>query len=174
MAKGWDQAAYRNVHDADSERSPGDDPPTASTLVALTDQPTSGTLLAMHRSAHRIVAALILAFWLVPGASALVVGLHVAIDHHAHGDEETQLALLSLTRAAVHGHHHDSEAALGHDHDGISAQRAPAPKSNPSLANALPSKDSLESWVGQSSIPGPAPQCRAPAPPFAAYSSLLL
>ena len=116
---------------------------------------------------------MILAFWLAPGASALVVGLHVALDHHAHSDEETQLALLSFARAAVHGHHHDVEAAEGHDHDLITAKRAPAARSNPSLAT-VPSKDSLESWVGQPSTLGPAPQCRPPAPLFAAYSSLLL
>ena len=127
----------------------------------------------MRRSAHRILAAMILAFWLVPGASALVVGLHVALDHHSHSDEETQLALLSFARAAVHGHHHDVDATVGHDHEVITAKRAPVPRSDPGLA-ALPSKDSLESWVGQSSTLGPAPPFRPPAPLFATYSSLLL
>jgi hypothetical protein len=141
--------------------------------VAFTHQPRSAILAAMRRSAHRILAAMILAFWLAPGASALVVGLHVALDHHSHSDEETQLALLSFARAAVHGHHHDVEVTEGHDHDLITAKRAPAPRSNPSLA-ALSWKDSLESWVGQSSTLGPAPQCRPPAPLFAAHSSLLL
>ena len=117
---------------------------------------------------------MILAFWLAPGAGALVVGLHVALDHHSYGDEETQLALLSLARAAVHGHHHDFEAAWDHNHDVITVKRAPVPKPSSSLTAVLPSTDALGVTVGQSPILGPAPQCRPPTPLFAVHSSLLL
>jgi hypothetical protein len=117
---------------------------------------------------------MILTFWLAPGASALVESLHVAFDHHSHGDEETQLALLSLARTAMHGHHHDFEAAWDHEHDVITAKRAPATKPNPRLIAVLPFKDFLGFSVGQPSILGPTPQCGPPTSLFAAHSSLLL
>lgn len=130
--------------------------------------------LAVHRFPQRLLAAIILAFWLAPGASALAVGLHVVLDHHSHGDQATRHALLSLARAAVHGHHHDLGTAWDHDHDVITIKKAPASKPSASSIATLPLKNSLGAAEEQSSILGPTPQCRPPTPLFAAHSSLLL
>ena len=141
---------------------------------SLTTQDIPISFLAVHRFAQRLLAAMILAFWLAPGASALGVGLHVVLDHHSHGDEATRHALLSLARAAVHGHRHDLGTAWDHDHDVITVKRAPAPRPSASSIATLPLKHSLGAAEEQSSILGPTPQCRPPTLLFAAHSSLLL
>ena len=129
---------------------------------------------AVQRMAQRFLTAMTLALWLAPGASALAVGLHVALGHHTHGGDEAQHALLSLARAAVHGHHHDLGTAWDHDHEVIGTKRAPAPRPNSTLIAVLPSSDVLGADIRDSSRLGPAPQCRPPTPLFAVYSSLLL
>jgi hypothetical protein len=64
---------------------------------------------------HPLVALALVVLWISPGAYAVALGLHVAFDHHASGNEDHDLT--ELAQDAVHGHHHDDVAAASaHEH----------------------------------------------------------
>ncbi len=126
----------------------------------------------MRPAAHRILAALLLAVWLAPAASALAVGLHLALEHHEHEGRSHDLA--DLARAAAHGHHHPPSAEADHDHELLVHGRVPATKPGSGPAAVLPPTlclgDALAERSGLES-----PRRRGPPLPlFTAHCSLLL
>ena len=72
----------------------------------------------LRAASHRVGALLIIALWAMPAASSLAVGLHVALDHHHHGEERGDETTDLL--AAVHGHRHP-EVVPDHEHSATSA-----------------------------------------------------
>jgi hypothetical protein len=66
----------------------------------------------------RLIAVVVLALWMAPGAGALAVGVHLAFGHGhgVHDGDDHRRAAMELALAAVHGHHHDLAAVPGHEH----------------------------------------------------------
>lgn len=128
----------------------------------------------VRASGQRLLSAVVLLAWTVPAAGALGLSLHVALDHHAaHGGRCTS-ELSDLLRAAVHGHHHDTDAAPVHEHDVSVEAPAPAVRSVP-LAAAVPAPSASPppSRAARPLRPD-SPRRAPPGPLFAAHCSLLL
>ncbi len=70
---------------------------------------------------QRLGVLLVVALWGMPAASAMVLSLHVALDHHHHS-EESHHATADLL-AAAHGHRHP-EVVPDHEHSATSAEAA--------------------------------------------------
>jgi len=66
------------------------------------------------------------------------MGLHVALDHQAHGEEDHELSLAELVRAALHGHHHDVTRTPDHEHQAVASEIASASRLSTRLSAALP------------------------------------
>jgi len=91
------------------------------------------------RPRARLLSLLVLALWLTPAASALAVGLHLALDHHpGDGRAGDQSAAIELAMAAVHGHRHDLEAVPNHEHPAPVAGGPSVHASAPAAADPPP------------------------------------
>ncbi|MDY7094821.1 MAG: hypothetical protein SX243_17755 [Acidobacteriota bacterium] len=152
----------------------------------------------MSRPFHRFLALAVLLLWMAPGASALGLGLHHALDphhsdsshhhsgtsHHETGAGENRPAgdpptqpdedcLEDWARTATHGHSHDAEAEPDHGHEAAVTAPVSAAKIAPPLASALP--QALTDTVFRSRPPAsPPPGLGSPPPLFTAHCSLLL
>lgn len=133
------------------------------------------------RAFRRILALSLLGLWLAPGAGALAVGLHVALDHGGgldhriqdHGDPgHTSAKLDELVAAVAHGHRHSVEVPR-HDHPAqLDASLAVSPA--PSTALIVPPAPAAATDEGHGE-PGASRHRRAPpAPLFRVNCSLLL
>lgn len=115
---------------------------------------------------------LLLAVWLAPGASALAVGLHLALDHHDHPGEAHERALSDLVQAATHGHRHPP-AVAEHDHE-LWIGRAPATGPGPGPVAIVPSTTSPAHHLAERRGLDTSRWRGPPLPLFAAHCSLLL
>lgn len=135
--------------------------------VPLCDTP--GVLLPFRR----IVAVASLVFWTTPGACALAVGVHVAMDHRREEGGHLSRLFAELALAVVHGHHHHAAVAPDHEHPAAVDNAAEARTSTMPFAfvreavSVVPSRDSDTAF--------PLKHRRGPPDPlFRAHCSLLL
>ncbi len=132
----------------------------------------------VSRTALRFVSVLVLSLWMTPGAGALAVGLHLAMDHHgphgSHGAAEHGLEISDLLQTAAHGHHHpDAEAAPAHDHDatieGAGSRLRPSAPGIAVLKSASP-----EIGLSERALAGGSLRRGPPRSLFTSHCSLLL
>jgi hypothetical protein len=116
---------------------------------------------------ERLLTALLLSAWLLPGVLGLAVAIHLELHHDAHGVPPDR----ALALAAEHGHSHGL-AEPAHDHPAARAKAQAAAK-EPAAAFVLP-------WGG---LPAPrettvetapsAPLRPPPRPLFTLHCALL-
>lgn len=103
---------------------------------------------------QRLLTALLLSAWLLPGAVGMSAALHVALHHDAHDPPSDRALALALV--AEHGHSHELTApAHGHP-----ARRAEGRTLAPEPPTAAPPPG------GSSPAPAAAVADRAPSPPL--------
>ena len=128
----------------------------------------------MLRSAcQRSLVLVLLVLWMAPGASALALSLHVALDHHGREHQDDPLPHTDeLILATVHGHHH-AELASEHEHS-AALEKTPTVRRAPKVSTLAAGASNV--------VPASAPSdttdarlLRAPPDPlFCTHCSLLL
>lgn len=129
----------------------------------------------MRSPVHCLLVTLILAFWSLPSAAGLAVGLHLALEHHHDADDAmARQAWIDLALVAVHGHHHDVGVVPDHRHDAVTDGLGPLLKAERedvagSVISASPAALPLDALSrGGCSTRGP------PPPLFTHHCALLL
>ena len=112
--------------------------------------------------------------WLAPGAFALGVGLHLAVEHHGSHGAGHEHDLADLARSATHGHHHEHEAVPDHGHDATLAAQAGVPRPGLWAVAVLPTWPSPSVTLAEGSRFDDWSRRGLPTPLFFAHCSLLL
>jgi len=117
--------------------------------------------------ARRLVALIAAAVWVTPAALAGAVALHVALDHHHHGEPAAPLAAaVALPGEAVVGHD-------GHEHR-IEGDASPALRASRAIV-APPAAGDLVTVEGPlAAAPAVALAATVPPPPRAGPARLAL
>jgi hypothetical protein len=122
---------------------------------------------------HRLLPALVLLVWMVPGVAALGVGLHLTFDHRGPHQDEQAPDLAGLPHAATHGHHHDT-AVPDHEHHAAVDGFAPALRPSPAPVAMLAAPTSVSAPMARPATPASSPRRGPPDPLFTTHCSLLL
>lgn len=121
------------------------------------------------RLLRRLLALGFLGLWMAPGAGALAVGVHVALDHHDLHHDSALLEGFAL--AVAHGHHHD-DVAPHHDHP--ASLDVPAGLAWNPHAAALPDDPAAAPGPRHGRDVAPYPRRRSPVALFRVHCSLLI
>lgn len=123
---------------------------------------------------QRLTSAAIFLGWLLPGVSAVGVGVHLESAHlEAHAPEH-EAALADLLKAAAHGHHHDLETDLDHDHGVRLAGDAPISRPDRDVIATLTGVSFADTKFVQASALDQALRRGPPTPLFTAHCVLLI
>jgi len=160
--------------------------------IALTLSSGSVTISLVWKLSHRLIAALVIAAWMAPGAIVFATCLHLVLEDHGHyeshhesrdephpeshdesGDHTRERA--DRAEPLVYGHHHhDLTSAPGHQHYAQVSETEPLSRPDGISTTIGPSIASFVVPPVQGSRPLRLPQRSAPPPLFVVHSSLLL